>query len=156
LLDQEKKTTPQIHSDGIALDSTNNFLYYHALTGHTLYRIKIDYLKDTRLSKSDLSAKVENMGRTPASDGMLESPDGRVYLTAIEQNAIVRFDPATKKTETVIEDRQLSWPDTMSWGPQETIYVTCSQIQNMPRFNEGRNVRVGPYRLFKVIGAVDR
>jgi sugar lactone lactonase YvrE len=39
LLDQ-KKSSPQINSDGIALDSKNDYLYYHALTGHTLYRVK--------------------------------------------------------------------------------------------------------------------
>jgi len=96
------------------------------------------------------------MGRTPAPDGMLESAEGRIYLTAIEQNAIVRFDPTTRKTETVIQDKRLSWPDTLSWGPQETIYVTCSQIHNTPRFNQGKNVRVDPYRVFKVVGAADR
>ena len=156
LLGPDKKSTPQINSDGIALDSANHFLYFHALTGHTLYRIKTDYLNDPKLSKSELSVKVENMGQTPVPAGMLESPDGRVYLTAIEQNAIVRFDPATRKTETVIEDKRLSWPDSLSWGPQETLFVACSQIQNTPRFNQGRNVRTEPYRVFKIVGAVDR
>jgi sugar lactone lactonase YvrE len=156
LLVQETKSPPKINSDGVALDTTNNFLYYHALTSYTLYRIKTDYLRDPKISKSDLSAKVEKLGRTPAPDGMLAGPDGRVYLTALEQNAIVRFDPATRKIERVIEDKRLSWPDTLSWGPQETLYVACSQIHNTPRFNQGRNVRVEPYRVFKISGVVDR
>src|SRR5205823_13077768 len=110
LIDQEKKSPPQINSDGIALDAENNYLYYHALTGHTLYRIKTEYLKDPNVSKSDLESKVETVAQTPAPDGMLESPDG-IYLTAIEQNAIARFNPTTKKLDTVIEDKRLSWPD---------------------------------------------
>ena len=77
---------------GIALDLKNDYLYYHALTAHTLYRIKTQYLKDVNLSKHDLESRVENMGRTPAPDGMIESPDGSVYLAAIEQDAIVCFD----------------------------------------------------------------
>jgi hypothetical protein len=44
LIDQQEKTPPQIASDGIALDTKNGYLYYHALTGHTLYRIKTSYL----------------------------------------------------------------------------------------------------------------
>jgi sugar lactone lactonase YvrE len=152
LIDNEKKTPPQMASDGIAFDSRNGFLYYHALTGHTLYRIKTDYLKDEKLSKSDLEAKVENMGQTPAPDGMLEGADGSVYLTAIEQNAVVRFDPNTKQISPVIEDKRLSWPDTMSWGPGGELYVTASQIQNMPRFNGGRSARVDPYKVFKITG----
>ena len=152
LLDQEKKSPPQINSDGIALDLKNDYLYYHALTGHTLYRIKTEFVKDPNISKSDLEARVEKVATTPAPDGMLESPDGSIYLTEIEQNGIARFDPATNKVETVIEDKRLSWPDTLSWGPGGTLYVTCSQIQNMARFNQGRSVRVDPYKVFKITG----
>lgn len=149
LIHPEKKTPPQIHADGIALDLKNGYLYYHALTGHTLYRIKTQYLKDAHLSKSDLASKVEKMGETPVPDGMLEGADGSVYLTAIEQNAIVRFDPITKKIRTVVEDKRLSWPDTMSWGPGGMLYITASQIQNMPRFNNGQSTRVEPYKVFR-------
>lgn len=52
LIDQQKKSPPQIASDGIALDTKNGYLYYHALTGHTLYRIKTSYLTDENPSKS--------------------------------------------------------------------------------------------------------
>lgn len=150
LVDQQKKTAPQINSDGIALDTKNGYLYYHALTGHTLYRIGTQYLEDANLSRSDLESKIESIGETPAPDGMLEGPDGSVYLTAIEKNAIVRFDPSTRKIATLVEDKRLSWPDTMSWGPNKTIYVTASQIQNMPRFNGGRSARVDPYKVWKI------
>jgi sugar lactone lactonase YvrE len=153
LLDKEKKTTPQIAADGIALDSKNDYLYYHALTGRTLYRIKTAHLRDEKLSSKELESKVENAGQTPAPDGMIEAPDGGVYLTAIEQNAIVRWDSATKKVETVIEDERLSWPDTLSWGPGGALYVACSQIQNMARFNEGKSARTEPYKVFKIRGA---
>jgi len=43
LFDQQKKAPPQIASNGIALDAKNGYLYYHALTAHTLYRIKFSY-----------------------------------------------------------------------------------------------------------------
>lgn len=82
LFDQ-KKSSPQINSDGIALDSKNDYLYYHALTGHTLYRVKTEYLKDANFSEHDLESKVETVMQTPAPDGMLEAPDGSVYLTDI-------------------------------------------------------------------------
>src|SRR5512145_2505248 len=35
---------PDIHSDGIALSADQKMVYYHALTGNTLYRIPVSVL----------------------------------------------------------------------------------------------------------------
>ncbi len=152
LIDQQKKSPPQIASDGIALDAKSGYLYYHALTGHTLYRIKTSYLTDEKLSKSDLESKVENVAQTPAPDGMLEAPDGSIYLTDLEHSAVVRWNATSNKIEPVIADKSLLWPDTLSWGPNGDLYVTASQIENMPRFNGGKSTRTEPYKLWKITG----
>ena len=152
LISQQTKSPPQIASDGIALDAKNGYLYYHALTGHTLYRIKTSYLSDEKLSKSDLESKVENVVQTPAPDGMLEAPDGSVYLTDLEHSAVARWSAKSNKIEPVIADKGLLWPDTMSWGLNGDLYVTASQIENMPRFNNGRSTRTQPYKLWKISG----
>jgi sugar lactone lactonase YvrE len=152
LIDQQKKTPPQIASDGIALDLKSGYLYYHALTGHTLYRIKTSFLTNEKLGKRELESKVENVGQTPAPDGILEGPHGNVYLTDLEGSAVVRWNPASKRVEQVIADRRLLWPDTLSWGPNGEIYVTASQIENMPRFNNGKSTRAEPYKLWKITG----
>ncbi len=152
LIDQQKKTPPQIASDGIAFDAKNGYLYYHALTGHTLYRIRTNFLTDEKLSAKDLESKVENVSQTSAPDGMLEAPDGSVYLTDLEGSAVVRWDAASKHVEPVIADKRLLWPDTLSWGPNGEMYVTASQIENMPRFNNGKSTRTQPYKLWKITG----
>lgn len=150
LLDEQKKTTPQIHADGIALDTKNGWLYYHALTGRTLYRIKTEFLKDEKLSSADLENKVEKAGETGPPDGMLEAPDGAIYITSIEDNSIVRFRPEASSLDRVVQDKRLSWPDSLAWGPDGTLYVTASQIQNMPRFNGGKSAQTEPYKVFKL------
>jgi sugar lactone lactonase YvrE len=152
LLDQEKKSPPQIASDGIALDLKNGYLYYHALTGRTLYRIKTSDLRDQKLSESDLESKIETVAQTAPPDGMLEAPDGSIYLTDLEHGAVVRWDPNTRKIDNVITDKRLLWPDTLAWGPNNELYVTASQIENMPRFNGGKTTRTEPYKLFKITG----
>ncbi len=152
LIEQRTQKPPQVGSDGIALDAKNGYLYYHALTGHTLYRIKTSYLTDKNLSKNDLESKVETVAQTPAPDGMLEAPDGSIYLTDLEDSAIVRWNVATNKIENIIADKRLLWPDTLSWRPGGELYVTASQIENMPRFNNGKSTRTEPYKLFKVTG----
>jgi sugar lactone lactonase YvrE len=152
LIDQQTKKPPQIASDGIALDAGAGYLYYHALTGHTLYRVKTADLMNEKLSKKDLESEVENVGDTPAPDGMLEATDGSVYLTDIEGSAVVHWDPLTKNIEPVVADNRLLWPDTLSWGPHGELYVTASQIENMPRFNQGASTRTEPYKLWKITG----
>ena len=116
LIEQRTQKPPQIASDGIALDAKNGYLYYHALTGHTLYRIKTSYLTDKNLSKNDLESKVETVAQTPAPDGMLEAPDGSIYLTDLEDSAIVRWNVATNKIDKIITDKRLLWPDTLKLG----------------------------------------
>src|SRR3954451_22524074 len=152
LIAEETKKPPQIASDGIALDTKNGYLYYHALTGHTLYRIKTSFLNDEHISKKDLESKIENVGQTPAPDGMLEASDGSIYLTDLEHNAVVHWSPETKSIEQVIADKRLMWPDTLSWGPGNELYVTTSQIENTPRFNDGKSTQTEPYKLWKIPG----
>ena len=130
------------------------YLYYHALSGRTLYRIKVTDLKNPGLTNSQLSAKVETVTETPAPDGMSIGSDGKLYLTDLEHSAIQVWDPETNKLSTVLSDERLSWPDSLAWGPDGGLFVTSSQIQNMPRFNGGKDMRTTPYHLYKVIGAM--
>lgn len=49
----------QIHADGIAFNPDDGYVYYQALTGHTLYRIAASALEDFALSETELGQKVE-------------------------------------------------------------------------------------------------
>src|SRR5262249_18448515 len=57
---------PQIASDGIAFDHLNGYLYYHALTAATLYRIKVVDLMSTRVTDKELATRVERVTETSA------------------------------------------------------------------------------------------
>jgi hypothetical protein len=37
----------------------------------------------------------------------------------------------------------------LAWGPDGMLYVACSQIQNAPRFNKGKDMRTTPYKVYK-------
>lgn len=150
----ENGKPPQIHSDGIALDRLNGYLYFHALTATMLYRIRSEDLRNRRLTRSQLSARVERLTETPPPDGMMIGPDGRLYLTDIEHSAVQVLDLKQNKLATVVSDERLSWPDTLAWGPDGGLFVTCSQIQNMPRFNGGKDMHQTPYTVYKIIGAL--
>ncbi len=150
VLDPKTQQAPAFHADGIALDREGGWLYYHALTAHTLYRIKTEHLRDESLTPEQLGDKVEKLGKTPKPDGMLEGRDGTVYLAAFEENAIVRFDGRLQGTKTVISDSRLQWPDTLAWGPDGKLYVTTSQIHRMPKYHGGQSKQQGPFAVYRV------
>ncbi|MBW4056085.1 MAG: hypothetical protein HIU83_11935 [Proteobacteria bacterium] len=149
-LRDENGRVPQINVDGLALDSSGEYLYYHALTARTLYRIKASVLKNFAISEEQLGGYVERVTETGAVDGMLMDSDGDLYLTALEKNAILRYRPAGDILETIIQDDSIQWPDSMDISPDNYLYFTASQIHLMPRFNYGRDMRIHPYTLFKI------
>ena len=148
LIDPKTGTAPQFNADGIALDQDKGILYFHPLSARKLYKVKTSDLLNEKLSGEELASRVVTVGETAAPDGMILGKDGMVYLAAFEEDAIVRVDPGTGKSQTVIRDERLQWPDTMSWGPSGELYVTTSQIHRMPKFHAGQSARKEPYRVY--------
>ncbi len=138
-----------VHSDGIALSPDNQTLYYHALTGRSLYKIATAALRDPKMTDAQLGAKVEKVATTPATDGMMCDPAGNVWLTAFEDNALVRVTPKGA-IETMVRDPRLQWPDSYYFSPDGQLYVTTSQIHKMPQWNDGRSVQETPFRVLKM------
>jgi sugar lactone lactonase YvrE len=57
-----------VHSDGIALDTQNDMLYYHALTGYNLYAISTKKLLTE--NNTEIEESVTLVARTSATDGI--------------------------------------------------------------------------------------
>jgi sugar lactone lactonase YvrE len=127
-------------ADSIALSPDGRTLYWKALTGRTLYRISTDALEDSSLSKGNLEARVERAGVTEPTDGLWIDARGRLYLSAIEQDA-VRVRDGDRVT-TLVQDKRLRWPDTFSQGPDGNVYVTSSRIQDMGWFKPENGPRL--------------
>ncbi len=79
---------PDIHSDGIALTPAGDWLYWHALTGNTLYRIPTLALVDEILTEEDVESAIEEVCSTGPVDGMIFSADGSLYLTLLNESGI--------------------------------------------------------------------
>lgn len=133
---------PQIHADGIALDNKGEYLYYHALTARTLYRIKTEYLLDSSHTNEELGQKVEKIGNTGACDGLWFTSDGNLLISAIEENAVNIITPAGGSNESIMSDK-LIWPDSFAEGSEGSIYVTTTQLNRII-------TELEPYRIWKI------
>jgi sugar lactone lactonase YvrE len=138
----------QVAADGIALSQDGRTLFWQALTGRTLYRIDTAALMTD--NPEDAAKKVEKVGVTHVADGLLLTRDNRLYLTAPEDNEIRMW--TGERSETVVSDATLSWPDSLAEGPDGTIYVTASRLHEMPWFRQGAP-NVLPTVLFRLVRA---
>ena len=135
-------------ADGIALSPDGATFYWQAIKGKTLYSLPTAALTSSMtaaltpnaLTERRLAAKIAIVGDNGPADGLLISrSDGRMYLTSPQDDAIRVRDLSTKggAPMIVIQDARLRWPDTFAEGPDGTIYVTTSHIQDSAFFKEG-------------------
>ncbi|MDJ0366300.1 L-dopachrome tautomerase-related protein [Hymenobacter sp. H14-R3] len=137
-------------ADGIALSTDNQYLYYRALSGHSLYRIKTAVLRNAALTEAQVEAAVEKLADAPACDGMEMDSKNNLYLTAFENAEILRRTP-DGKIETLVKEARLEWPDTFAWDPDgKSIYFTTSAIHKTPHWNKGVGQPREPYRIYKM------
>jgi sugar lactone lactonase YvrE len=138
---------PQINADSIALSPDGQYLYFKPLTAATLYRIRTEILRDSNASSAQVAGAVEKVAAVFPSDGFWIDSKGNLYLSDINHDAVWRRSP-DGKMEEIVQDRRLQWPDTFSEGPDGSIYITASHINESPTFNQGKSTRKLPYGVF--------
>jgi sugar lactone lactonase YvrE len=139
----------KINSDGIALTPAGDWLYYKPLTDDKLYRIRTEHLRNDSISSEVLGAKVEDLGHFATTDGMIFDKKGSLYMGDMRTNSIIRITPELKMQTLLVDDR-LIWPDSYSISPDGYLYISCSQIQKQPDYNNGENKRTSPYAIYKL------
>jgi sugar lactone lactonase YvrE len=128
----------EFSADGIELSGDGDYLYWQAIKGDTLYRIKTDVLRGAGMRGEDVSGAVEPYGTNGVNDGLL-IPQGtnRMLLTSVEKDEIRMRDldkGPDAPLQTLVHDKRLRWPDTFSQGPEGVVYVTTSHIQDSAFF----------------------
>lgn len=97
-----------------------------------------------RALDGDPSTQVDKTVAVTIDGEPLRRPDGRAPAFAVDGIALSK-DGATlywqaltgagDALEVVVQDDALVWPDTLSEGPDGTIYVTASHIQDSAWFH---------------------
>jgi len=116
----------EVHADGLAYDHESKTVFYQALRARTLYALSANALFDERLEGEALAARIEVVGETGASDGLLFGAS-EVLTTALEHDAIRAIDPRTGEVRDVIRDPRIAWPDSIARGWTD-LYFTTAQI----------------------------
>jgi sugar lactone lactonase YvrE len=137
-------------SDGIAISSRGDRLYYCPLASRRLYSVSTEALVDRSLDEQQVASTVKEEGdKGGASDGLESDAEGRIYATNYEHNAILRRR-LDGEWEAVAYDPRLLWPDTLSLASDGHLYVTANQLHRQARFHNGRDLRHKPYVLFRI------
>jgi sugar lactone lactonase YvrE len=138
--------------DGIALGPT--WLYYGAISGSSLYRVRLRDLRDASLPAGQLANRVERIGDKPLSDGMSIDNEGNVYVTDVEHNSIFVAGPG-RVPRTLIRSPALRWPDGLSFGPNGYLYIADSALAELILQSREHIEASGPYRIFRFKPGVD-
>lgn len=129
----------------ITIDPTYTWVYFGAMHGADLYRIRARDLADADLPNDQLAARVERFGDKPVSDGISIDAGGNVYVTDVTGSAIGVTGPDGRYQVLVQDDEHLSWPDGISAGPDGWMYATVNRLHQSAVLNAGEDLSEPPY-----------
>jgi sugar lactone lactonase YvrE len=138
-------------ADGIALSPDAQWLYYRPLTDHNYWRVSTAALRDPKLSDAELAKKVEYLGNSVLSGGLIMDSHGTLYGGDLEHRTVVALTLAADnklRTKVFVSDpSKLSWADgfAISGG---YLYIADSHLWEVAFKND--LPRSGPFTIFKV------
>jgi len=133
-----KDKTIMTGADGIALSCDGKTLYYTPLTSRMLYSISTDILRSGDTQKAIENVKTIGYKRS-ASGGLIMSARNRLYMTALEDNAVYMSsslgdgpkDFNYKRFSVVAQDDDLVWQDTLAIDKKsKKLYIVTNKLQD--------------------------
>jgi sugar lactone lactonase YvrE len=116
-------------ADGIALSGDKKTLYWTNLTGNRLLALPTALIRDFTKSEDEVKKAVKVVATLPSNtDGMTADRNNNLYMTALSLNGIMKRDAKTGAVTTLVASDDISWPDTLSWGPQGTLYLVSNHL----------------------------
>lgn len=145
--DPAHPTFPVGGVDSITLSPDSTLLYYSPLTSRRLYSIPTALLSNFDATDDQLAAGITDHGEKVMTDGLATDAQGRIYLTASEHDAIMRWLP-DGTIEVVVRDPRIVWPDGI-FATRTHVYCTLGQWNRLAGFNGGKDLRQPPYLLVR-------
>ena len=134
--------------DPIALDRRGQWLYIGPMAGKTLSRVRTANLLDAKLTPKQLAAKVEPYAQRPQADGLTIDDQDNIYLTGIEDGIIWKLG-ADRKLVALAGHPKMRWPDGLSFGPGNIVYVADSDIPDVMMQSNAHIRNAAPFYIFR-------
>jgi len=118
--------TPRQGVTSLAATPDGRWLYFHALTARTLYRVPTAMLRDPHTPVRQREESIEPAGTFGSAVTALRCDHaGQVFATAIEKDAIMvrRLDG---RCEPAVADAKLVWPESLSLDPHFHMVIATS------------------------------
>eukprot|EP00761_Pharyngomonas_kirbyi_P001772 gb/GECH01001776.1/.p1 GENE.gb/GECH01001776.1/~~gb/GECH01001776.1/.p1 ORF type:complete len:494 (+),score=69.06 gb/GECH01001776.1/:1-1482(+) len=157
-----KDKTMVTGADGIALSCDSSILYWCALTSRELFGIKTQVLRDIareKINQVEATSHIVELGnKTAASDGLGNTAGNQLFMTDLEQSAIIMANEtmlsnAVRKKTSVLPGKDgnlvskvvqkrggLRWPDTIGFSRDGYMYMVSNRLcrfeQDLLSFDE--------------------
>lgn len=116
-------------ADGIALSGDKKTLYWTNLTGNRLLSLPTDVIRDFSKSEDEVKSAAKVVATLPSNtDGMTADRQNNLYMTGLTLNGIMKRDAKSGKLSTLVSSDDISWPDTLGWGPGGTLYAVSNHL----------------------------
>jgi sugar lactone lactonase YvrE len=140
---------PRVGVNPIIVDARGEWVYYGAMHGTSVYKIKVADLWNDLLSPEELGARVVRHGPKGVSDGMTMDILGNIYVTDVNNHAIGMLDQQGRYRLIAQDKRLLNWPDGLACGPDGYIYAATNQLHKHAPLNAGQSDNKPPYYIVR-------
>ena len=140
---------PKFASDGIAISRDGKTLYYCPISSRQLYSVSVDAMMDRSKSEPEVAKTIQDLGVKGMSDGLESDALGNVYV-GDEEKAQIKVGKPGGPYRVLAQTSTLYWLDTFSVATDHYLYFTANELQRLPSYHNGNDLRVKPYKLFRV------
>lgn len=117
--------------NGIALSPDGRTLYWTVTTGTRARALPTAILRKAGAGEEQIAAAIRDLGAIGGNtDGIVTDAAGRLYMTDVTRNGIVRYDPRTTSMSLIASDDGVRWPDTLAIHPDGDLVFTSSALND--------------------------
>ncbi|MDZ4829057.1 MAG: L-dopachrome tautomerase-related protein [Phycisphaerae bacterium] len=143
-----KLMAPVVGINPIALDGKGEWVYFGAMHGTTMWKVRAADLANPGLNNEAFVERIEKAGPKPPSDGIAVDTADNIYVTDVMKHAIGVLE-ANGTYRVLIQDPRLQWPDGITAGPDGHFYVVANQLNRHAALNGGVDEMKAPFVLLR-------